>query len=99
MIISGWGMLQYDNSKVVIDTNLRIKSSTLTLFTRPDVVTAMNDPRLANAGIKIRLDLDGSPPPMEQIKFCVWTVDPELGRHLLTISTPPGSTPPTCSTD
>jgi hypothetical protein len=90
VIISGWGMLQSDDARVVIDTNLPVKSSALTVHPRPDVARVLGGKRLANAGIRAKLDLDESSPLPNNVLLCVWTDDPELGRHLLTNIPKPG---------
>jgi hypothetical protein len=102
--ISGWGMLSLDDNRpadlhpgghiqVVIDTNLPVKWSNLTTYARPDVVSIVGDSRLAHAGIFVNLDLDKSLPPPDKMQLCVWTDDPEFGRHLLYISSQPGLCP------
>jgi hypothetical protein len=82
-------MLQPYDSRVVIDTNLQVKLSSLTTYLRPDVASALHDRRLASAGIRVKLDLDESLPLPDRIKLCVWTDDPEFGGHLLAISSQP----------
>ena len=87
--MSGWGLLLSDDNRVVIDTNLPVKRSTLNRYARPDVVSVMRDPRLADAGIMIDLQFDESLPLPAKIKLCVWTDDPEFGGHLLAIPSEP----------
>jgi hypothetical protein len=87
--LSGWGMLHFDDNQVVIYTNLPVKRSRLKTYARPDVVSVIGDERLANAGILVNLDLDESLPLPEKIELCVWTDDPEFGRHLLGWARPP----------
>jgi hypothetical protein len=91
--LSGWGMLSLDDDRVVIDTNLPVKSSNLATYARPDVVSFAGDLRLANAGISVNLELDESLPLPDKIHLCVWTDDPEFGRNLLYISPQPGLCP------
>ena len=87
--MSGWGLLLSDDNLVMIDTNLPVKRSTLNRYARPDVVLVMGDPRLADAGIMMDLQLDESLPPPAKIKLCIWTDDPEFGGHLLAIPSEP----------
>lgn len=89
IVISGWGMFQSEDNQVVIDTNLPVKSSALTIYPRPDVVSAIGDPQLVTAGIMATLDLDESLPLPDKMKLCVWTDDPEFERHLLVIPSQP----------
>jgi hypothetical protein len=56
---------------------------------RPDVVTALRDPRLETSGISVLLKIDASHPAPDRVTLCVWTEDAELGRHLLSIPSRP----------
>ena len=89
IIILGWGFLQSENDRVVIDTNLLVKRSALNSYTRPDVASAMGDSRLANAGIMVKLELNESLPLPDRMKLCIWTDDPKFGRHLLATPSQP----------
>jgi hypothetical protein len=89
----GWGMVQSDGAQVVIDTNLVVRSSKLRFLSRPDVASALKDPRLDMSGIAAEISLDDRQPPTDKTKLCIWTDDPILGRHLLTVSPKPGLCP------
>jgi hypothetical protein len=82
--IKGWGMLQGNDSQVFVNINLPLKMSELTKGGRPDVASALGDPRLAYAGFTVRLHLQDCA-PLESIKLRVWTDDSVFGRHLLHI--------------
>ena len=73
----------------MIDTNLPIKSAALLITPRPDVVSALGEPRLANAGFTAKLRLEDGKPLPEKTKVCVLTHDPEFGSHLLAIPSEP----------
>jgi hypothetical protein len=81
--ILGWGLLSGDDNRIVIATNLPVKSHSLAILPRPDIVSAIADPRLAFSGIKIDLILDKTMPSPSAIQLCVWTDDPIFGRHIL----------------
>jgi hypothetical protein len=44
------------------------------------VASAAGDPRLVNAGIMAKLDLNENLTLPKNMKLCVWTDDPEFGR-------------------
>ena len=64
----------------MIDTDLPIGSMTMHRSRRPDVVAAMRDASLLNAGIEIRLNLQSDPEKKGRRRLCIWTDDPKYGR-------------------
>jgi hypothetical protein len=81
--IAGWGYLSGSKGRVMIDTDLPIRSMTMRRKRRPDVVAAMKDPSLGNAGIEIQLALEPVPQKKGRRRLCVWTDDLKNGRRLL----------------
>ena len=83
LTIEGWGQWQPedDGRRIGFDTNLPVKASAVSLYERDDVVKATNDPRLAESGFRLQLALDLDKQRPDKIRLCVWTEDPELGRH------------------
>jgi hypothetical protein len=75
IVIAGWGMIAADGARVLIDTNMPIRSFELATSERPDVVAALRDPRLAASGISVRLEIDTSQRPPDRVTLCVWTED------------------------
>ena len=67
----------------MIDTDPPIRSMTMHRQIRPDVVAAMKDPSLGNAGIEIRLALESIPQKKGRRRLCIWTDDLKYGRRLL----------------
>jgi hypothetical protein len=95
VVLDGWGMFQQMSGapRLMIDTNLPIKSTDLSLPSRPDVAATMNDPGLVDSGFTITLDLDASATRPGKVRLCVWTVDSVYGRHLLQYPTQPDLCP------
>jgi hypothetical protein len=83
LTIYGWGMLQENGSKVFVNISRPVKMSEVTRGQRPDVVSALGDPRLALAGFILKLYLDQNEALVENIKFRIWTDDSVFGLHLL----------------
>jgi hypothetical protein len=81
--IAGWGYLSGSKGRVMIDTDLPIRSMTMRRKRRPDVVAAMKDPSLGNAGIEIQLALEPVPQKKDRRRLCIWTDDLKYGRRLL----------------
>jgi hypothetical protein len=81
--IDGWGCLSSPDSQVNIDTELPVRSETLTRQPRPDVVEAMHNLALRNAGIEVQLALQSNVPNKGRYRLCVWTDDPKCGRRTL----------------
>jgi len=82
--IVGWGYLSSREGEVMIDTDLPVRSMTIKREARPDVVSALKDASLRNAGIEVRLTLNtnaGNPDPPPRL--CVWTDDQKFGRRTL----------------
>ena len=67
----------------MIDADLPIRSLTVLRTRRPDVVSAMKDPSLGNAGFEIRLALQSLPQKGGRSRLCIWTDDLKYGRRLL----------------
>jgi hypothetical protein len=81
--IDGWGCLSGAESKVNIDTELPVRSETLTWKPRSDVAEALHNPALRNAGIEVQLALQSNVPKKGRYRLCVWTDDPKCGRRIL----------------
>ena len=81
--IVAWGYLSGGKGRVIIDTDLPIRSTTMHRQTRPNVVAAMKDPSLGNAGIEIRLALQSVSQKKDRRRLCIWTDDLKYGRRLL----------------
>ena len=87
--ISGWGYLSDADGQVMVDTDLSIAWSKMKRVPRPDVVSALNDPSLQNAGIELRLTLRDATGDRASHRLCVWTEDRKFGRRMLRV--PPAS--------
>lgn len=83
LTVEGWGEWQPQDSstRLGFDTNLPVTASVVSLYERDDVARATNDPRLAGSGFRLQLALDPDKKRPDRIRLCVWTEDPELGRH------------------
>ena len=81
--IDGWGCLSGAESKVNIDTELPVRSETLTWKPRSDVAEALHNPALRNAGIEVQLTMQSNVPKKGRYRLCVWTDDPKCGRRTL----------------
>ena len=81
--ISGWGFLSDNEGRVMIDADLPFRSMSMHRKRRPDVVFAMRDASLLNAGIEIQLALQSDPEKKGRRRLCIWTDDLKYGRRLL----------------
>jgi hypothetical protein len=81
--IDGWGYLSGSEGRVMIDTDLPIRSMIMHRKRRPDVVAAMKDPSLGDAGIEIRLAVQPAVGNDHRRRLCIWTDDLKFGRRLL----------------
>jgi len=83
LTVEGWGQWQPNDegTQIGFDTNLPVIGSSISLYGRPDVVSATKDPRLADSGFLLGLALDLNKPRPAKIRLCLWTEDRELGRH------------------
>ena len=82
LIIIGWALWQPGKGGLMmIDTNLPAAKVSVRAMERPDVVTAMNNSRLANSGFEVTIRLDADKPKPDSGRVCIWTEDPELGQR------------------
>ncbi len=78
----GWALWQPgQGGLMMINTNLPAAKVSVRAIERPDVVTAMNNSRLANSGFEVTIRLDADKPKPDTGRVCIWTEDPELGRR------------------
>ncbi len=93
--IEGWGLRAPAAAATLhIDTNLPIAGTQLGSADRPDVVTALHDARLTDAGFIAVLTLAPGAALPRPIRLCVWSEDPVFGRHLLRPRSHPEFCPP-----
>ncbi len=85
--IGGWGYLSSSEGQVMVDTDLPVHSLMVYRKLRPDVVAALHDRSLQNAGVYIRVALQ-SGANRDRYRLCIWTYDPRYGRRTLYDPTP-----------
>jgi hypothetical protein len=81
--IAGWGYLSAGDGEVKIDTDLPVRSMSLTRVARPGVASAMKDTSLYRAGFQARITLRRNAGDESLHRLCVWTEDAKYGRRLL----------------
>jgi hypothetical protein len=84
--ISGWGYFSSDEGRVLVDTDLPIRSMALLRELRPDVVSDTGDASLRKSGFQIRLTLQTKVETSRRYRACFWTEDPKFGRRELSDS-------------
>ncbi len=81
LVLSGWALWQPETGKMMVHTTLPVERMTIKTVARPDVVTALGDPHLANSGFELTVYLDRAKPKPETEEVCLWTQDPKYGRR------------------
>jgi formylglycine-generating enzyme required for sulfatase activity len=82
LILRGWGFWQPEKgARMMMNTNLPVQRVSLTVSSRPDVVTTMKNKWLENSGFEVKAYLDKSKPMPGINKVCVWTEDREFGSR------------------
>lgn len=65
-----WGFVSGSQSRVMIDTDLPLRSTTLVHQPRPDVVKSLNHASLSDPGVEVRLFLRSPPTISERHRLC-----------------------------